>query len=230
VDGEQPRRDAPGRGHDPAGVNGPRRGDDPGRGNRPVRRFADLTVLEQSQVGEALEDGRAVDDPDLAPAALERARAMQRGAERFLMWSAGVVALVGVGVWAFGDGSHRAIAAAAGIIALPLGGAWVLHYRATAIRAAEENAALLGEGEGARPPGVGARIAAAILGLWIGSMTARWAGFGIVAAVGAGGRDLEDLSWYWQVPLVVVLVVVAYATYRAFTDPPRQRGDRVDDP
>jgi hypothetical protein len=204
----------------------PRRVADPARAGR---RFDDLGVLEQSWVGEAIEDGRAVDDPDLAPAALERARAMQRGAERFLMWSAGVVAVVGVGVWAFGAGSHRAMATAVGIIALPLGGAWVLHHRATAIRAAEENAALLGEGDGAQPPGVGARIAAAILGLWIGSMTARWAGFAIVAAAGAGGRDLDDLPWYWQAPLVVVLVVVAYATYRAFTDPPSSRARTSDD-
>lgn len=198
------------------------RPDEPETRRASGRSFDELSVLEQSQVGEALDDGRAVTDPALAPAAVERALAMQRGAERVLIWIAGVVAVLTIGVWIFGHDSHRAVAAAVGIITLPLGGAWLLHVRAAAIRAAEENAALLGEGAGAGPPGVGARIAATILGLWLGSMTARWAGFGLLAAAGLGGRDLDALEWYWSVPLVAIWVVVTYAVYRAFTDPPRR--------
>lgn len=187
-----------------------------------ARGFDELSVLEQSQVGEAIEDGRAVTHPALASAAYERARAMQRGFERTLVWGAGVVVVASLGVWLFGDDSHRVVGAALGIITVPLGGAWLLHARATAIRAAEENAALLGEGEGARPPGIGARVAAAILGLWIGSMTARWAGVGVLAVAGLGDRDLDALPWYWSAPLVIIWLGVAYAVYRAFTDPPRR--------
>ncbi|MFA9429144.1 hypothetical protein [Egicoccus sp. AB-alg2] len=183
--------------------------------------LADLGELERHRLAEIVQDGRAVDDPRLASAAVELAR-QQRRVSFWLMTSmltvpalvAGLVQLVVTGT------VDRTLVVAALVVMAPfaLGFGWLDHANAAAAERA--NQALL---DGARidpeaAPSVGQRIGAGLLALLVAVFTARmflWVGFAGLRAVGVEPGELP--AWGQVVGSLVVMGPIWLLGYRAFT-------------
>jgi hypothetical protein len=179
------------------------------------RDFEALDGNRQHEVADALMNGRAVEDPELAGIAVARARRMRRSIMRLTTGLAVAALASGLAVRQFGDQDQWTVFVAAGMIIGVLLGVFLLHTYTGAVRAEKESNALLGKGQGAGPPTVAEHLGAAGLGLFTGLLVAQGLGMAVTVATSIAGREIEQLSWLWNLPLALAGLAVAGVAYRA---------------
>jgi hypothetical protein len=185
----------------------------------PASAFDDLDGIRQHDIMEAVREGRAVEDPDLAPVAVGWARRQQRALLGFAAFIVSAVTAVGAGVWLWGDEASRAAFLATAVFGVGLlGGPMIatFYYRA---RRAEQATLRSHEVVAAREaPSLGERVAAGLLALFTGQLAAWAVSAAVFVLLRLGGQTAHDAAWYWNIPAVVTWVAVVIVTYRRLTD------------
>ena len=180
----------------------------------PPRDFDALDGIRHQEVSDAVLNGRAVTDPELAAIAVDRARHLRRAIMRLLTVLAALALVGGVSVHRFGDEGHWDAFVALGIIFGALIGVFHLYLYASVVRAEKENNALLGVGQGAGPPTLAERLGAAGLALFAGLLASRLGGLVLYVAARIAGQEVDQLPWIWNVPLALIGLAVAWLVYR----------------
>jgi len=194
--------------------------------DEPRPRLADLSELERHALGEVIQDGRAVDDPRLASAAVELARQVQRSHTWLAVGSlvvggvAGIVAAVMVG-----DGfDWRPLVATMGLVVVLVAGT-ALFGLADARAALRRNRAVL-DGQPMPDDGltVGQRLGNLALGLVIAFFAGRIVGFAIAGLLAVFGVRLDEAPEAIRAVLGVALTLSLWVLcYRSLVSRQQRR-------
>jgi hypothetical protein len=183
----------------------------------PPPAFDDLDGIRQHDIMDAVNEGRAVEDPDLAPAAVEWARRQQRNHRSLAAYTVVGLTAFGVGVWLWGDAASRTTFYIAVFSIGLIGGPMFATFHYKTRRA--EHANLRGhDGLVTTALSLGERIAAGLLALVAGQLTAAAGSAAVFVLLRLGGQTADDAAWYWSIPGVMVWLAVALLVYRHLTD------------
>ena len=194
--------------------------------DEPRPSLADLSELERHALGEVVQDGRVVDDPRLAAAAVELARQQQRAYGWLAAGALALAVVTGIVVAVVaGDGfDWRPVALTVGLVLVLVAG--TVLYGLGDIRAAlRRNQALL-DGQPLPDDGltVGQHLGNAVLGLFIAFFAARIVGFAITGLLRIFGIRLDEVSTTVQTVLGVALTLLLWVLcYRSLVSRQQRR-------
>jgi hypothetical protein len=185
----------------------------------PASAFDDLDGIRQHDVMEAVREGRAVEDPDLAPVAVEWARRQQRSQLGFGAFTVVAVAVVGAGLWLWGDEASRGAFLATAVFGVGLlGGPAIASFYYRARRAEQANLRSHEVAVAREAPSLGERVAIGLIALFAGQLSAWGVSAAVFVLLRLGEQVAEDAAWYWNIPAVLTWVTVAILVYRRLTE------------